>query len=69
VHPELADVDLYVFGESYAGKYVPIFCETIINYNKDHSGEFNINLQGCAMGDPYTAPQLQNVKTYTVARG
>jgi len=57
----------YIFGESYAGKYVPYLASTIINKNKNSNQK--INLKGVAMGngwvDPYDqtgsyAPYLYN---------
>mmetsp|Transcript_21700 Transcript_21700/g.20805 ORF Transcript_21700/g.20805 Transcript_21700/m.20805 type:complete len:241 (+) Transcript_21700:174-896(+) len=69
-HPEFQDLDLYITGESYAGKYIPIFAETIIDQNAAaEAGDFIIPLAGIAMGDPYTSPGIQRVRTPSIAQG
>lgn len=39
-YPEFKIRPLYLTGESYAGKYIPIFGTYIIDYNRDHIGKF-----------------------------
>lgn len=57
LHPDLKDLPLYITGESYAGKYIPIFCQTILNYNDGLSaGDFAIPLTAALIGDPFNAP-------------
>lgn len=47
--PDLQGKDLYVTGESYAGKYIPRFSWALYE-----DGRFN--LKASLIGDPYTAP-------------
>ena len=55
--PQLAEKDLYMTGESYAGKYIPRF-----SWAMHEDGSFN--LKGSLIGDPYTAPLTQRTHTY-----
>lgn len=55
--PVLQDKDLYMTGESYAGKYIPRF-----SWALHEDGGFN--LKASLIGDPYTAPLTQRVHTY-----
>jgi carboxypeptidase C (cathepsin A) len=48
-HPELADNDLYITGESYAGHYVPAVAHRLWQWNKG-GGRPKINLKGFAIG-------------------
>eukprot|EP00892_Ulva_mutabilis_P009378 jgi/Ulvmu1/6812/UM031_0015.1 len=57
-HPELADNDLYITGESYAGHYIPAVTRGIWIYNKAGSGR-HIPLKGLAIGNGLTEPSLQ----------
>eukprot|EP00892_Ulva_mutabilis_P009376 jgi/Ulvmu1/6810/UM031_0013.1 len=57
-HPEVADNDFYVTGESYAGHYVPAVSQRVWQYNKGHSGQA-INLKGFAIGNGLTDPVIQ----------
>ncbi|XP_073977711.1 venom serine carboxypeptidase-like [Rhodnius prolixus] len=52
--PELKDNELYITGESYAGKYVPAFAYTIDEHNE--LGDERINLKGIAIGDGMCDP-------------
>jgi carboxypeptidase C (cathepsin A) len=57
VFPELASNDLYIFGESYAGHYIPGFAAEIVQ-NKIKN---NINLVGVGIGDGLTSVYKQLV--------
>lgn len=46
----------FVFGESYAGKYVPTIAEAILKYNEDPKTTAKIPLKGAGIGDPFTDP-------------
>lgn len=48
-HPEVADNEVYVTGESYAGHYVPAVSHRIWKYNKAPTG-MPINFKGLAIG-------------------
>eukprot|EP01133_Synstelium_polycarpum_P015745 gene15745-18707_t len=57
-HPKYANLPFYVFGESYAGHYVPAFSYYIYTMNQN---QFNtkINLKGMAVGNAMVYPKLQ----------
>ena len=57
--PALAEKDLYLTGESYAGKYIPRFAWEVVQ-----DGTFK--LKASLIGDPYTAPLTQRTHTYIV---
>ena len=46
LHPEYSTQPFYVFGESYAGKYVPWLAHTILN-----DLDRKINFKGSGLGD------------------
>uniref|UniRef100_A0A7S3D2V7 Carboxypeptidase n=1 Tax=Palpitomonas bilix TaxID=652834 RepID=A0A7S3D2V7_9EUKA len=48
--PEFKGRDFYVFGESYAGHYIP----TLIDYILDNKGDLELNLKGFGIGNPTT---------------
>jgi serine carboxypeptidase-like clade 4 len=57
VHPEMADRDFYVTGESYAGHYVPAVSNRLFLDKPDV--EKKINLKGFAIGNGLTDPGIQ----------
>ncbi|KAI9141470.1 Alpha/Beta hydrolase protein, partial [Paraphysoderma sedebokerense] len=63
VFPELKTSELYVTGESYAGKYVPWFSSAIIEYNDFWRSRSQLNelipLAGMGIGDGLTDPITQ----------
>ena len=58
IFPELLDSDLYVTGESYAGKYVPALAHKIHSENAVGSGP-RMPLKGIAIGDGLCDPLNQ----------
>jgi len=48
---------LYIFGESYAGHYVPAFASYVVAMNQQKS--FQVNLQGMGVGNGFTDPLVQ----------
>ncbi|TMW66308.1 hypothetical protein Poli38472_004073 [Pythium oligandrum] len=61
-HPDLADREFYVTGESYGGHYVPAAASYIINKNANrrrHHKTVHINLAGIAIGNGITDPIVQ----------
>ncbi len=56
-HPQYQQVPLYIFGESYAGKYIPYFASYIIKQNKQN--KYNIKLKGIGIGDGLVNPIVQ----------
>ncbi|KAK8574529.1 hypothetical protein V6N13_034210 [Hibiscus sabdariffa] len=57
-HPELANNDFYITGESYAGHYIPAFAARVHRGNKAIDG-IHINLKGFAIGNGLTDPAVQ----------
>jgi carboxypeptidase C (cathepsin A) len=57
LHPEYSSVPLYIFGESYAGKYVPYLTYTVLQYNTNSTQK--INLSGIGVGDGWVSPYYQ----------
>ncbi|GAB2222684.1 hypothetical protein Drorol1_Dr00016807 [Drosera rotundifolia] len=62
-HPELANNDFYITGESYAGHYIPAFAARVHKGNKAKEG-IHINLKGFAIGNGLTDPAIQ-YRAYT----
>ena len=59
VHPDMADRDFYVTGESYAGHYVPAVSNRLFHeMNKPGAGK-KINFKGFAIGNGLTDPGIQ----------
>lgn len=52
-HPQYSSNSFYIFGESYAGKYIPAISAKIMNEG------FKIPLKGCGIGDGLTHPVEQ----------
>ncbi|CAK4084656.1 unnamed protein product [Aphanomyces euteiches] len=57
-HPEYAKNDFYVFGESYAGHYVPAVAHRIYKGNKEQKDP-KIQLKGIGIGNGLTVPEIQ----------
>lgn len=53
-YPELLDRPLYLFGESYAGMYIPALANYIIRANNPI-----IQLSGIGIGNGWTDPIIQ----------
>ncbi|KAE9004649.1 hypothetical protein PR003_g18538 [Phytophthora rubi] len=61
-HPDLADREFFVTGESYGGHYVPATASHILKANMlrhSSSETFHINLAGIAVGNGLTDPAVQ----------
>ena len=58
-YPQLKDNDLYLTGESYAGKYLPRYAYALLEAG-------NFNLKAALVGDPFTAPMLQRTRMHIV---
>eukprot|EP00027_Filamoeba_sp_ATCC50430_P002155 CAMPEP_0168548710 /NCGR_PEP_ID=MMETSP0413-20121227/4713_1 /TAXON_ID=136452 /ORGANISM="Filamoeba nolandi, Strain NC-AS-23-1" /LENGTH=418 /DNA_ID=CAMNT_0008579045 /DNA_START=31 /DNA_END=1284 /DNA_ORIENTATION=+ len=54
-HPEYSTLDLYLFGESYAGKYVPWFAATMLQTSTNPP----FNLKGIGLGNGWVSPYWQ----------
>ena len=56
-HPEYANNDFFIVGESYAGHYVPAIAHRI--YVGNQNNESNINMKGVGIGNGLTDPEIQ----------
>jgi len=56
--PRFQKLDFFIFGESYAGHYIPAIAHTIWQSNKDGSG-VQVPLKGVAIGNGLTNPEIQ----------
>ncbi|KAI9292359.1 alpha/beta-hydrolase [Neoconidiobolus thromboides FSU 785] len=56
---------IYITGESYAGKFIPVFANELIQFNKIHKDNINeqFSLKGIAIGNGLTDPVSQ-IKVY-----
>lgn len=59
LHPDYRACDLYLTGESYAGKYIPNMAKMIDERNESLPDDQKINLKGLALGDGWMDPPLQ----------
>eukprot|EP01065_Artemidia_motanka_P006498 TRINITY_DN131_c0_g1_i1.p1 TRINITY_DN131_c0_g1~~TRINITY_DN131_c0_g1_i1.p1 ORF type:complete len:450 (+),score=183.29 TRINITY_DN131_c0_g1_i1:55-1350(+) len=59
-HSSLAKLPFYVFGESYAGHYVPAVTHKVWQENQaPTAGAIKINLKGVSVGNGLTDPEIQ----------
>lgn len=56
LYSDLKENDLILTGESYAGKYLPLFTKTILEHNK--VSEDKISLKSTFIIDPYPSPVI-----------
>ena len=63
-YPQYKDNDLLLTGESYAGKYLPLFSYDILENNKQVKDK--INLKATLIIDPYPSPVIQITARYKV---
>ena len=59
VHPDMADRDFYVTGESYAGHYVPAVSNRLFHEMTKPGPGRKINFKGLAIGNGLTDPGIQ----------
>jgi len=60
MHPKYATLPFFLFGESYAGHYLPAIGNAIVVANKNvQPGNINLNLIGIGIGDGLTDPLIQ----------
>jgi len=60
----LKEKNLYLTGESYAGKYLPMFTHALLQYVSNNTA--NLSLSGTLIIDPYTAPIIQRTHMHVV---
>jgi hypothetical protein len=69
MYPELKDNRFFMTGESYAGKYLPLFTHEILEYNRYQSAETKIPLEFSYIIDPYPSPAIQRTHMHLVGQG
>lgn len=52
-------------GESYGGKYIPLFSKHIDDYAKN--GKLDLDLMAVLIGNPIAAPILERTTVYKIA--
>lgn len=57
--PEFLSKEFFIFGESYAGKYIPPFGYKILTRNNDSSESLKVPLKGVMILDGYVDPYSQ----------
>ncbi|WP_422375943.1 S10 family peptidase [Roseibium sp.] len=67
--PRYRELEFYVFGESFAGRYIPMLATAILEGNA--AGAPKINLSGIGIGDGWVDPVLQEATyaDYAYAHG
>jgi len=65
-YPENNEMPFWLTGESYAGKYLPLYTHYIIEYNKKVNATEKLNIRGTLIGDPYSSPVLQRTQIHRV---
>lgn len=64
-YPELKENEFYLTGESYAGKYLPLFTHDILERNKNLGpSDIFIPLEFTLIIDPYPAPATQRTRMH-----
>lgn len=67
LYPQFAGRDLYITGESYAGKYIPRFSWALFEDEQTtQEGVKKFNLKSSLIGDPYTVPMTQRTEMHLV---
>ncbi|KAI9593724.1 Alpha/Beta hydrolase protein [Syncephalis fuscata] len=59
VHPDLQQRELFLAGESYAGKFIPAIAQNILQYNRKSDTTHKIPLSGLVIGNGLTVPEVQ----------
>jgi len=68
MYSDLMPHGLYLAGESYAGKYLPLYIHDMLEHNKVNK-DFQFPIKGLFIGDPFPSPLLQRTSMHYVAQG
>jgi carboxypeptidase C (cathepsin A) len=68
MYPEMRQVNFHMSGQSYAGKYLPIFAYYVLEHNKNESNQ-PIPLTTTYIVDPYPSPVPQRTQMNIIAEG
>jgi vitellogenic carboxypeptidase-like protein len=66
-HPEMADRDLYITGESYAGIFIPNIAHEILLFNQKATDAEKIPLKGVAVGNGFMQPLEQRLSAHKLS--
>lgn len=55
-YPEFGKKAIHLTGESYAGKYLPLFTVDILRHNRKEDSKVKIPITSTMIVDPYAAP-------------
>jgi carboxypeptidase D len=66
MHSDLKNNELYLSGESYAGKYLSLFTKTILTNNDEETEDGNkLNLKSTIIFDPIASPIMERTNMDT----
>ncbi|TDH68725.1 hypothetical protein CCR75_009158 [Bremia lactucae] len=51
--------EIYIFGESHAGRWIPVFSEYILNRNGELDNQIDVKLEGIGIGNGWVHPPIQ----------
>lgn len=66
MHPELKARQLYLTGESYGGKYLPLFAHAIFVHNENPKSPLKIPLHSVMISDPLPSPAIERTQVHTI---
>jgi carboxypeptidase C (cathepsin A) len=66
-HPEMADRELYLTGENYAGKFIPNIAYEILLFNGNATDAEKIPLKGIAIGNGFMQPLEQRLSAHKLS--
>lgn len=62
----MSSKQLFLTGQSYAGKYLPVYAHTILEENKQFKNYFKIPLAGILISGPFPSPLIERVEMHNV---
>lgn len=68
-HPEMKGRNLFISGESYAGKYLPGIATAIIDYNQEANETDKLPLKGVLIGNGFTDPIVHRLNIRQLSLG
>lgn len=66
MYPEMKEREFWLTGESYGGKYLPLFSYEILERNKNVSESERIPLVSTMISDPLPSPIIERTAVHTV---
>ncbi|RDW58513.1 hypothetical protein BP5796_12443 [Coleophoma crateriformis] len=65
--PQLKDLPLHIAGESYAGRFIPVYAATIIDYNALADNDSKIPIASIMVGNGWSSPLDNEVSLYEIS--